>query len=57
MKAYNIYYKNSKLNSKPLNTDNIKDILSKGFIIKKVDENKSEKINVSNLNIIKCTII
>lgn len=57
MKAYNIYYKNSKLNSKPLDTDSIKDILSKGFIIKKVDENKSEKINVSNLNIIKCTII
>lgn len=57
MKAYNIYYKNNKLNSKPLDTDNIKDILSKGFIIKKVDENKSEKINVSNLKIIKCTII
>jgi len=57
MKGYNIYYKNEKLNSNPFNNDDIRTLLKKDFIIKKIDEHKSEKIYVNDLKIIKCTII
>ena len=57
MKAYNIYYKSVKLNNKPMNIDDIKTILSEKFIHKKIDEHSSEKINVKDLKIIKCTVI
>lgn len=57
MKAYNIYYKNEKVNSKPLAIDDVNNILLRDTIVMKTRTNKEETVNVRDLRIIKCTIL
>ena len=55
MKAYNIYYKNEKLNSKPLDYSEVIKLVNKPSFIKSIDENGS--FDIKKLKIIKCTIL
>lgn len=57
MKVYNIYYKNEKLNHRPLNISEINGIKEKEFILKKDNKNKIVKIPLQYVKIIKCTLI
>jgi len=57
MKVYNIYYKNEKINSRPLKETDLEDMLKKQYILKKIDNYNSEKILLKDTKIIKCTLI
>ena len=57
MKVYNIYYKNEKINSRPLKENDLEEVLKKPYILKKIDKYNSEKILLKDTKIIKCTLI
>ena len=56
MKRYNIYYGYSKINPKPLNEEDINNVLSHKYIYKVIN-NQNVKIKTSDIKIIKCTVI
>lgn len=58
MKHYNLYYKESKLNNRPLTLEDLENILKQKTIIKKNSiTNKNEQINTSDIRIVKTIII
>ena len=57
MKAYNIYYNNTRINNKPLTKNEVKNnVLNKEFIFKQYDD-YVQKINVKDIKIIETTLI
>jgi len=56
MKNFNIYYGYNKINSRPLNEDDVNNIMNQKYIYKTID-NQNIKIKTSDVKIIKCTII
>ena len=56
MKAYNIYYKNEKLNKSPLNYKGIVEVFKRNTI-KKQSENGIVSIPTKDCNIIEITIV
>lgn len=52
MKAYNVYYKNAKVNNKPLQYDELIKLISNPSFVK-----DASKLNVKDLQIIKCTLL
>ena len=58
MKHYNLYYKEYKLNNRPLTSEDLKNILNQKTIIKKNSiTNKNEQINTSDIRIVRTIII
>lgn len=57
MIRYNIYYKNEKVNIKPLSNEQIKEIISNNVIYKKAQNNDLIEIPINKIKIFKCTII
>lgn len=57
MKVYNLYYKNEKINSKPLKDNDIEELKKQNFIYKKIDKYNSLKLPLQDIKIIKCTLI
>ena len=59
MKYYNMYYKNMKINNRPLKEDDLKSIYnSKKYIIKHNSlTNKNEQIPLSEIQLIKTIVI
>ena len=57
MIAYNIYYKNEKVNIKPLSEEQIIEISKKQYVYKKTKFDTIDEIPVKKLKIMKCTII
>lgn len=58
MKHYNLYYKESKLNNRPLTLEDLENILKQKTIIKKNSiTNKNEQINTSDIRIVRTIII
>ena len=58
MKLYNILYKYEKLNNYPVDEKFIQSLKKKKYIYRQSKETKNiVKIPVSNLNIIKCTVL
>lgn len=57
MITYNIYYKNEKVNIKPLSKDQINEIIANNVIYKKNQNNDLIEIPVNKIKIFKCTII
>lgn len=57
MITYNIYYKNEKVNIKPLSKDQINEIITNNVIYKKNQNNDLIEIPVNKIKIFKCTII
>lgn len=57
MKVYNLYYKNEKINSKPLKEVDVEELKKQNFIYKKVDKFNSIKLPLNDVKIIKCTLI
>jgi hypothetical protein len=57
-KKYNIYYKNSRVNNRPLNYDELKKVYEQKVIYKKNNiTNDLTEIPVQELEIVKCIII
>lgn len=57
MKAYNIYYNNTRINNKPLTLNEVKNnVLNKDCIFKQYDD-YVQKINVKDIKIIETTLI
>lgn len=56
MKAYNIYYKNTKLNKLPVSKEDAERLIKESEVIRVVD-NKPQRIPTKELKIIRCTII
>lgn len=57
MIAYNIYYKNEKVNIKPLSEEQVIEISKKQYVYKKTKFDTIDEIPVKKLKIMKCTII
>ena len=58
MQRYNIYYKNNRINNRPLSENDLKeDILSNQYIYKKTQMNTNIKITVRDIKIVKCIIV
>ena len=58
MKHYNIYYKEAKLNNRPLTLEDLNNVLKQKTIIKKNSiTNKNEQINTSDIRIVRTIII
>lgn len=57
MKVYNLYYKNEKINSKPLKDNDINELKNKNYIYKKIDKFNSIKLPLNEVKIIKCILI
>lgn len=57
MIRYNIYYKNEKVNVKPLSKEQINKIISNNVIYKKSPNNDLIEIPINKIKIFKCTII
>lgn len=58
MHRYNLYWKNSKLNNKPLSLEDINNISSREYIYKINNISKEkEKIPVNQIRLVKCTIL
>ena len=58
MKMFDIYYKNKKINKKPLSHDEVNMVLDQNVIYKKnLKTNEIEKIETSKINCVKCTVI
>lgn len=57
MIRYNIYYKNEKVNIKPLSKEQINEIISNNVIYKKAQNNDLIAIPINKIKIFKCTII
>ena len=58
MQRYNIYYKNNRINNRPLSENDLKeDILSNQYIYKKTQMNTNIKIPVRDIKIVKCIIV
>ena len=57
MKLYNLYYKNEKINSKPLKDNDINELKNKNYIYKKIDKFNSIKLPLNEVKIIKCILI
>jgi len=56
MKAYNIYYKETKLNKLPVSREDAERLINEGEVIRMVD-NKPQRIPTKELKIVRCTII
>jgi hypothetical protein len=58
MLKYNIYYNNEKINSRPLDKDDI-DLIKKERIITKTDKytNDIKQISTDKIEIVKCYVI
>lgn len=56
MKKFNIYYGYNKVNTKPLEEEEIDKVMNQKYIYKMID-GKNIKIKTSDVKIIKCTII
>ena len=56
MKAYNIYYKDTKLNKLPVSKEDAERLISEGEVIQMVN-NKPQRIPTKELKIIRCTLI
>jgi len=56
MKKFNIYYGYNKINKKPLKEEDVTNVLNQKYIYKVID-NKNIRINISDVKIIKCTIL
>jgi len=57
MKAYNIYNKGKKINSKPLGVDAINTIFGSKVVSVRVSDNTYRQYNVAELKIIECTVV
>ena len=58
MKYFNVYYKDIKINNRPLTEDDIKSIKDSKFIYKRNNiTNKLENIPTNKIKIIKTTLI
>ena len=58
MQRYNIYYKNNRINNRPLSENDIKEhVLSHQYIYKKTHMNTNIKIPVEDIKIVKCIIV
>lgn len=57
MKVYNLYYKNEKINSRPLSENDVEEIKKQDYIYKKLDKFNSVKLSIKDVKIIKCTLI
>lgn len=57
MIGYNVYYKNEKVNIKPLSEEQVLEISKNEYVYKQTKFNNIEKIPVNKVKIIKCTII
>ena len=57
MKVYNLYYKNEKINSRPLSENDVEEIKKQDYIYKKLDKFNSVKLSIKDVKKIKCTLI
>ena len=58
MQRYNIYYKNNRINNRPLSENDLKEgVLSNQYIYKKTQMNTNIKIPVKDIKIVKCIIV
>ena len=58
MQAFNIYYKNQKINTNPLKANELVDIVSNKYINKYDPKTrKMQRINTNDIQIIRCTIV
>lgn len=56
MKAYNIYYKNTRLNKLPISREDAEKLIKDGEVVRMID-NKPQRIPTKELQIVSCTII
>ena len=57
MRAYNLYHKETKINSKPLNRDAVDEILHNKIVSKKINDTQYKQFEVKDLRIVECILV
>lgn len=57
MRAYNLYYKRGKINSKPLSKEIVKKLMQSDIITKKISDAEVQQFRTKDVRVVECIIV
>lgn len=57
MRAYNLYYKRSKINMKPLSKELVAKLLQSDVITKKISDTEIQQFKTKDVRVVECIIV